>query len=85
MTKEVQTALLMLQPSFIKYLESLRNKNPLKGSDGGKNANSVFVEIGKNLVVDQILADIAEAKNPRGPSKQVSDGTEIMQLPVVGQ
>lgn len=85
MTKELQTALLMLQPSFIKYLESLRNKNPLKGSDGGKNANSVFVEIGKNLVVDQILADIQEAKNPRKPSREISDGTEIMQQPVIGQ
>lgn len=85
MTKELQTALLMLQPSFIKYLETLRNKNPLKGSDGGKNANSVFVEIGKNLVVDQILADIAEAKNPHGPSKRINDGTEIMTQQVVGQ
>jgi hypothetical protein len=78
MNKELQIQLLALQPTFIKYLESLRNKNPLKGSDGGKNANSVFVEIGKNLIVDQILADIQEAKNPRSPSLQVKDGSEIM-------
>ena len=78
MNKELQIQLLALQPTFIKYLESLRNKNPLKGSDGGKNANSVFVEIGKNLIVDQILADIQEAKNPRPPSLEVKDGSEIM-------
>lgn len=83
MTQELQTALLTLPSIFIKYLETLRNKNPLKGSDGGKNANSVFVEIGKNLVVDQILADIQEAKNPRGPSKNVKDGTEIMTQQVI--
>lgn len=82
MTKELQTQLLALQPTFIKYLESLRNKNPLKGSEGGKNANSVFVEIGKNLVVDQILADIQEAKNPRGPSIEVKDGSEIMGIKI---
>ncbi|MBO5833896.1 MAG: hypothetical protein J6R22_02990 [Alphaproteobacteria bacterium] len=78
MNKELRIQLLALQPTFIKYLESLRNKNPLKGSDGGKNANSVFVEIGKNLIVDQILADIQEAKNPRTPSLEVKDGSEIM-------
>lgn len=85
MTKDLQAALLTLSPVFIKYLESLRNKNPLKGSDGGKNANSVFVEIGKNLVVDQILEDIQEAKNPRAPSKQIKDGTEIMSQQIIGQ
>lgn len=85
MTKELQTQLLALQPTFIRYLESLRNKNPLKGSDGGKNSNSVFVEIGKNLVVDQILADIQEAKNPRAIPGFIKDGTEIMTQQVKAQ
>ena len=40
---------------FIEWLESLRNKNPLRGSDSCRNANSVFVEIGKNIIVDTIL------------------------------
>lgn len=78
MDAKLISALQALSPVFIEYLESLRNKNPLKGSDGGKNSNSVFVEIGKNLVVDKILADIDEARNPRQASTLVEDGSEIM-------
>jgi hypothetical protein len=63
---------------FIIWLESLRNKNPLKGSDSGRNANSVFVEIGKNLVVDAILEARDEAINPRTPEVKEADGSEIM-------
>lgn len=77
MDKELQIALLTLSPVFIKYLDSLRNKNPLKGSDGGKNSNSVFCEIGKNLIVDTILEAIEEAKNPKNKTKPLS-GSDIM-------
>lgn len=63
---------------FIVWLESLRNKNPLKGSDSGRNANSVFVEIGKNIIVDAILDARDEALNPRAPEAKDADGSEIM-------
>lgn len=78
MDKELQTALLTLPPVFLKWLESLRNKNPLKGSNGGANQNSVFCEIGKNLIVDQILEAREHAINPPKVSKDVNHGSDIM-------
>lgn len=78
MDKELQTALLTLNTAFLNWLESLRNKNPLKGSNGGANQNSVFVEIGKNLIVDQILEARANAINPPKKSAAVEHGSDIM-------
>lgn len=77
-TREVQATLLSLPTAFIDWLDSLRNKNPLKGSNAGQNQNSVFVEIGKNLIVDEILDERKKAMNPPKPSRTVSAGSEIM-------
>lgn len=67
---------------FIEWLESLRNKNPLRGSDSGRNANSVFVEIGKNIIVDTILEERQNAINPREHEARDADGSAIMMQPV---
>ena len=67
---------------FIDWLESLRNKNPLRGSDSCRNSNSVFVEIGKNLVVDAILDARLDAIHPRDPEDRDADGSDIMMQPV---
>lgn len=67
---------------FIVWLESLRNKNPLRGSDSCRNSNSVFVEIGKNLVVDAILDARQEAMHPSMPQSRDMDGSDIMMQPV---
>lgn len=67
-----------MSPAFLRWLETLRNKNPLKGSNGGANQNSVFVEIGKNLIVDEILEMRQRAINPPKASTDVKHGSEIM-------
>lgn len=78
MTREVQSFLLSMSPAFIEWLDSLRNKNPLRGSNDGMNQNSVFVEIGKNLIVDRILDERKRAMNPPKPSRTVHQGSEIL-------
>lgn len=78
MDKELQTAFMTLHPVFLQWLETRRNKNPLKGSNGGANQNSVFVEIGKNLIVDEILEMRQHAINPPKSSGDVKHGSEIM-------
>ena len=81
MTKELQTALLMLQPSFIKYLETLRDKTHLAGSNRYQNTNAAFVSIGRNLVIDEILSAIENAKNPTNKPLDVI-GTDVIMNPV---
>ena len=84
MTKELQTALLMLQPSFIKYLETLRDKTHSVGSNRYQNTNAVFVSIGRNLVIDEILSAIEEAKNPKTKSLDIR-GSDVIMSPVKEQ
>lgn len=67
---------------FIEWLESLRNKNPLRGSDSCRNANSVFVEIGKNIIVDTILDARKEALNPHARGVKEISGSELIMQPV---
>lgn len=67
---------------MIDWLESLRNKNPLAGSNAGKNANSVFVEIGKNLIVEAILDARKEALHPGKPKQLDIFGTDIIMKPM---
>lgn len=81
MTKELQTALLMLQPSFIKYLETLRDKTHSVGTNRYQNTNAVFVSIGRNLVIDEILGAIENAKNPTNKPLDVI-GTDVIMNPV---
>lgn len=78
MDKELQSAFVTLPIPFLNWLETRRNKNPLKGSNGGANQNSVFVEIGKNLIVDEILEMRQHAINPPKKSNIVKSGSEIM-------
>ena len=82
MNNVVKGYLAGLPQDFIVWLESLRNKNPLRGSDSCRNSNSVFVEIGKNLIVDAILEARQEAINPREPEAKDADGSAIMMQPV---
>lgn len=82
MNNVVKGYLAGMPQDFIIWLESLRNKNPLRGSDSCRNTNSVFVEIGKSLVVDAIFDARAEAINPREPESKDVDGSALMMQPV---
>ena len=78
MNSEVQAWLKSFTPSVLAYLESLRHKNPLIGSNAGANQNSVFVEIGKNITIDRILDDRKESINPTPKSNRISGGSELL-------
>lgn len=78
----VKAALVGLPADFIVWLESLRNKNPLVGSKDGTNANSVFVEIGKNLIVDTILEERDKVIHPRNPEQREAFGSDLMSGPI---
>jgi len=82
MNNTVKATLCSLPKEFIDWLESLRNKNPLRGSDSCRNANSVFVEIGKNIIVDTILEERDKAINPRDPEAKPINGSELILQPV---
>lgn len=82
MNNTVKATLSALPKEFIDWLESLRNRNPLRGSDSGRNANSVFVEIGKNIIVDTILEERDKAINPRAPEAKPVNGSELIIQPV---
>lgn len=82
MNETVRATLGSLPKEFLEWLESLRNRNPLRGSDSGRNANSVFVEIGKNIIVDTILDERDKVINPRSPRLKDADGSEIMLNPI---
>lgn len=82
MNNTVKATLSALPKEFIDWLESLRNRNPLRGSDSCRNANSVFVEIGKNIIVDTILEERDKAINPRGPEAKPVNGSELILQPV---
>jgi hypothetical protein len=82
MNETVRATLSALPKEFLEWLESLRHKNPLSGSDACRNANSVFVEIGKNIIVDTILEEREKAINPRAPQMKDADGSEIMMNPI---
>jgi hypothetical protein len=83
MNETVKAALAGLPREFILWLESLRHKNPLIGSNAGANANSVFVEIGKNLVVDAILDAREEAIHPKPKKAGMPDGSELITQQIV--
>lgn len=83
MNETVKAALAGLPKDFIIWLESLRHKNPLIGSNAGANANSVFVEIGKNLVVDAILEEREKAIHPQPKKAGTPDGSELMSQQIV--
>lgn len=82
MNNTVKATLSALPKEFIDWLESLRNRNPLRGSDSCRNANSVFVEIGKNIIVDTILEERDKAINPRAPEAKPVNGSELIIQPV---
>lgn len=82
MNNTVRATLCGLPKEFLNWLESLRNRNPLRGSDSGRNVNSVFVEIGKNIIVDTILEEREKALNPREPEAKPVDGSDIIMQPV---
>lgn len=82
MNQTVKATLGGLPKEFIAWLESLRNKNPLRGSDSCRNANSVFVEIGKNIIVDTILEEREKAIHPQDPEQRDAYGSDLMSGPV---
>lgn len=77
-SETVKATLSALPPEFIDWLNSLRNRNPLDGSDSGKNSNLVFVSIGRNLVVDAILDAREEALHPKPQQPVDIRGTDVI-------
>ncbi|MCQ2075978.1 MAG: hypothetical protein MJZ20_02945 [Bacteroidaceae bacterium] len=61
----------LIPQAVLEDLKKIRNRNPL-AKHGAENTNAVFVEIGKNLVVDYIL-DMYEV------AKGVRKGTTVVQ------
>ena len=82
MKNTVKAYLVSMPQDFIDWLESFRNKNPLRGSDSCRNTNSIMVEIGKNLVIDAILDARDEAKYPRDAEQKDAFGSDLMSGPV---
>lgn len=60
-------------------LKRLRNRNPM-ATCGAQNTNAVFVEIGKNLIVDYVLDmyDIATGKTIIKPEAQDAMGGDYL-------
>lgn len=83
MNETVKATLAGLPKEFLIWLESLRHKNPLIGSNAGANANSVFVEIGKNIIVDAILDAREDAIHPKPKKAHVPDGSELTTQQIV--
>lgn len=67
---------------FIEWINGLRNRNPLVGSRGAANTNSIMCEIGKNIIVDAILDAHEEAIHPHKPKERDIDGSDLMITPV---
>lgn len=82
MNETVKATLAGLPKEFIDWLNSLRNRNPLDGSDSGKNTNLVFVAIGRNLVIDTILEAREEAIHPKPKQPVDIRGTDVIMSPV---
>jgi hypothetical protein len=78
----VKAALVGLPADFITWLESMRNKNPMTGSKDGMNTNSVFCEIGKNIIIDTILEERDKAIHPRASEPKDAFGSDLMSGPV---
>lgn len=55
MTQAVKDWLRMMPSDVEAWLNVLAPKNPLLGSDGAKNTNSIMVQIGRRLLADSIL------------------------------
>lgn len=64
MDKELAATLAGLSPAFIAWLEGLRDKTNLTGTDNFRNTNATYVSIGKNYIVDCILAARESALHP---------------------
>lgn len=49
------------------WFEIMAPRNPMKGSDNGYNTNSIMVQVGRRLAVDEILAYAKGEKEVREP------------------
>lgn len=72
--------------SVLRELNSLRSKNPL-AKVGSENTNAVFVEIGKNLIVDFILQQVEFAKRGSAPevAESAATGGDFLSKPEIEQ
>lgn len=63
--------------AVLEDLKNMRNRNPLAGH-GAENTNAVFVEIGKNLIVDYILDmyNVATGKVVITEQLKLSEGSD---------
>lgn len=49
------------------WFEIIAPRNPMKGSDNGYNTNSIMVQVGRRLAVDEILAYAKGEKEVKEP------------------
>lgn len=82
MNNIVRAYLAGMPKDVIDWLNGLRNRNPLIGSKGAQNTNSILCEIGKNIIVDTILDAHDEALHPSTPKERDIDGSDLMVSPV---
>lgn len=48
--------------------EIIAPKNPMKGSDNGYNTNSIMVQVGRRLAVDEILEYVRGEREVKEPA-----------------
>ena len=77
MNNELKATLAGLSPAFITWLEGLRDRTNLTGTDNFKNTNATYVNIGKNYIVDCILAARESALHPSEPRQLDINGGAI--------
>lgn len=49
------------------WFDIIAPKNPMRGSDNGYNTNSIMVQVGRRLAVDEILSYVRGEKEVREP------------------
>lgn len=58
------------------WFDVIAPKNPMRGSDNGYNTNSIMVQVGRRLAVDEILSYVKcekEGKEPEAFTPVASD------------
>lgn len=67
----------MMPQEAEQWFDIIAPRNPMIGSDAGRNTNSVFAQIGKRLAVDTILEAARAEKNPAKPEYQPAKPSEL--------
>lgn len=64
-SQRVREWLRALPPDAIVWFDKIAPKNPLLGSDSGRNTNSILVQIGRRLAVETIIEAAAAEREQK--------------------